>query len=251
MDHVLVGTATGSVTDQGDVGSYLATTYLVQAGAVASGDAFDIGVIATTNGTSAAFADATAARAATVVNLTGTVGNDTLTTGANNDTISGGSGNDVITGGAGGDVLDGGSGNDTYTLVSATDSSLADAATSAVGIDTITLGTGDVINTDLTETLGALGALTSVALAAGSEATGATLTAAIAAAITEVANAAFLIKVTDSSTDSSFDGGFTGYYLAICADTTFSSNDVLIKLSGVSDTTTIAVATGGGIGLGG
>ena len=108
-----------------------------------------------------------------------------------------------------------------------------------------------MINTDLTETLGALGALTSVALAAGSEATGATLTAAIAAAITEVTNAAFLIKVTDSSTDSSFDGGFTGYYLAICADGTFSSNDVLIKLSGVSDTTTIAVATGGGIGLGG
>jgi len=136
-------------------------------------------------------------------------------------------------------------------LASATDSNLADADTSASNIDVISFGTGDVINTDLTELLGASGAMTSVTLPAGTEATGANLTALIAASITEVANTAFLIKVTDSSTDSSFDGGFTGYYLAVCIDTTFSSNDVLIRLSGVSDTTTIAVATGGGIGLGG
>jgi Ca2+-binding RTX toxin-like protein len=260
-NHVQVGTADGAGANVetiaaagtvtiGDTDSFTAATVLVQTGlgVAASADNTDAFDIAIRMGTALTQAEALAI---TKVNLTGTALADTLTTGANADTVTGGSGNDTITGGAGGDVLNGGSGNDTYTLASATDSNLADAATSAVGIDTITLGTGDVINTELTETLGALGAMTSVALAAGSEASGATLTAAIAAAITEVANAAFLIKVTDSSTDSSFDGGFTGYYLAICADTTFSSNDVLIKLSGVSDTTTIAVATGGGIGLGG
>lgn len=41
----------------------------------------------------------------TVVNLTGTVGDDTLSGGRNEDTLSGGSGNDQLTGGSGNDVF--------------------------------------------------------------------------------------------------------------------------------------------------
>jgi Ca2+-binding RTX toxin-like protein len=106
MAHVLVGTATGGVSAIGAVGGYLATTYLVQAGVPATTtDGYDIAIIATSDGTAAAFANAAAAQAATVVNLTGTAGADTLTTGANNDTITGGGGADVITGGAGADTI--------------------------------------------------------------------------------------------------------------------------------------------------
>jgi hypothetical protein len=167
------------------------------------------------------------------------------------DTVYGLAGNDNIDGNNGGDYIDGGAGNDTYTYGAVTDSELLAAATSTSGIDTVVIATGDVINTHLTETLGASGAMTTVTIAAGAEADGTAVTAAIAAALTEVANAAFLIKIVDNSTDTTGDGGFSGYYLVVCADTTFSDNDYLIKLSGVTDSSTIAVATGGGIGLGG
>ena len=69
------------------------------------------------------------------------------------------------------------------------------------------------------------------------------LAAAIAAAITEVANSGFLIRVVDNTTDSSFNGNFSGYYLAVCQDATFSSNDTLIKVVGLADTSTLAVGT--------
>jgi Ca2+-binding RTX toxin-like protein len=105
MDHVLVGTAGGG-TAIGAVGGYLATTYIVQAGVPATDtDGYDIVANVTSNGTTAVFADAAAAQAATVVNLTGTAGNDTLTTGINNDTINGGGGADAITGGLGADTI--------------------------------------------------------------------------------------------------------------------------------------------------
>jgi len=134
MNHVLVGAPSGTSTDQGAVASYLATTYLVQAGAVASGDAFDIAVIATSDGTNPAFANATAAQAATVVNLTGTVGGDTLTTGANADTISGGAGNDSITGGAGADDINvGSSSTDIDRIIQA---ATGDSGTFALGATT-------------------------------------------------------------------------------------------------------------------
>jgi hypothetical protein len=67
-----------------------------------------------------------------VVNLTGTSGNDTLTTGANNDTITAGNGTDAITGGAG---------NDTIILTdtdSAVDTVVFAATAANNGVDTIT-----------------------------------------------------------------------------------------------------------------
>ncbi len=59
----------------------------------------------------------------TVVNLSGTTGNDALTAGVNDDTISSGGGNDTITGGAGADVIDGGIGFDTVSYVDVTSAS--------------------------------------------------------------------------------------------------------------------------------
>ena len=81
------------------------------------------------------------ARAATIVDLTGTSGDDTLAGGANNDTINGGVGNDSITGGLGADTMTGGLGNDTF-IVAAGDSSVTlggsgDAGT-ITGYDVIT-----------------------------------------------------------------------------------------------------------------
>lgn len=92
------------------------------------------------------------------VALSGSSGDDTVTTGGGADTISGGAGNDVINGGAGNDQMYGGAGNDTFhvdglgdtvnegsgegtdTVVAAIDYSLA----SLTNIENLTLsGSGD------------------------------------------------------------------------------------------------------------
>lgn len=57
------------------------------------------------------------AQAATIVDLTGTAGNDILGGGGNADTLKGGAGNDILTGGGGGtDILTGGAGADTFVF---------------------------------------------------------------------------------------------------------------------------------------
>jgi Ca2+-binding RTX toxin-like protein len=48
-------------------------------------------------------------------NVTGSIGDNTITTGAGNDTISGGDGADTLNGGAGEDLIYGGAGNDTLS----------------------------------------------------------------------------------------------------------------------------------------
>jgi hypothetical protein len=57
--------------------------------------------------------------AAKPLNLTGTVGDDTLNGSPLDDVLAGGAGNDTITGGAGNDIIDGGSGHD-VVIVSGT-----------------------------------------------------------------------------------------------------------------------------------
>ena len=79
-------------------------------------DIGDVQFQSTTSLGASAAAATTAAQARTIVDLTGTSGNDTLAGGANNDTITGGAGNDTITGGAGADSISGGDGNDTINL---------------------------------------------------------------------------------------------------------------------------------------
>ena len=53
--------------------------------------------------------------------MTGTDGNDVLTTGSGNDTLYGGLGKDSLNGGAGDDTMYGGAGDDTYEVESIRD----------------------------------------------------------------------------------------------------------------------------------
>ena len=152
MAHILVGTA-NATTAIGTVGAYTATSYLVQAGVPATTtDGYDIVINVTTDGTTAAFANAAAAQAATVVNLTGTAEAETLTTGANNDTITGGSGADAITGGLGSDTIiltEGVAAQDTIvtTIGVAQTTALADVITG------FTAGVGgDILQIDISDT---------------------------------------------------------------------------------------------------
>ncbi|NKN10771.1 metal-binding protein [Rhizobium laguerreae] len=81
-------------------------------------------------------------------NVTGSSGDDTLTTGAGNDIISGGDGADTLNGGAGNDHLHGGSGNDTLNGSAGNDQIFGDGGNDVIkggaGNDTIT--DGDVGN---------------------------------------------------------------------------------------------------------
>jgi hypothetical protein len=146
--HVLVGTANGTTT-LGATGTYLATTYIVQAGApgtVDGTDGYEIVINVTTDGTTAAFAAAANARAATQIDVSGTGGIDTIVGGANADIIrglagadaqlEGVAGADTIIGGEGADVIVGGAGLDTIDLTETT------AATDAVHLGrTVLAGT--------------------------------------------------------------------------------------------------------------
>jgi len=171
--------------------------------------------------------------------LSGGVNTDTIDGGNGNDSLSGGDGVDQLTGGVGADTISGGASADLIVFTAATDSNLANAATDATGLDLVSWATGDLLRTNLVETIGAAGVQT-ITLAAGAQSTGATLTAAIAAALTEVANDVYLIKVVDNTTG----GLFGGYYYIACIDTTFSSNDFIVRMTGVADTTTIALSGG-------
>ena len=53
-------------------------------------------------------------------NVTGSNGDNTITTGAGNDTISGGDGADTLSGGAGNDTINGGAGTTSSRAVQAT-----------------------------------------------------------------------------------------------------------------------------------
>lgn len=287
--HVAVGTATGTKTDQGEVGSFLATVYLAQAGAVAAGDIFDIAVnvfsTAVGGAGTAAFADAAAAQARTQVNLTGTVGDDTLVTGALSDTIDGGAGNDAITGGAGSDSLTGGAGNDVFNFA-ASSSTLtiggsADAGT-IVGFDVITdfrLGTAALVaesidfsgvteavlantagvnGTDSTLTIGG-NAVKSHAITGGIATFDDADTYAAALTLTSTAHLAAVVQylqandLGDAGATLAFTVG-TDTYLFMQGDNGgTNSADLLIKLTGVSGTSISATnaTTAGLIDIGG
>ena len=157
---------------------------------------------------------------------------------ADTDVINGGAGVDTITGGAGADTIGGGAGADVLVFAN------TDSVSTTSAFDTVTVGTGDIF--DFTSAITAVtGSGTAVTVAAGSAGTAtsmATLNTAIAAAITEVAGTAFLITVTDSGTGNAL----SGLFLAVCLDTTYSTNDILIKLVGtnVSADDTIAISGG-------
>jgi Ca2+-binding RTX toxin-like protein len=253
--HVLVGTA-GATQTVGDPDSFLARTVLVQFGNPATtSDAFDIVVDASLDAGNTAIGNLAAVQAVVSVNLTGSAAADTLTMGAMGDTVAGGAGVDTITGNAGADVLDGGTGNDILNYDAQGDSLSVAGGTSptAAGIDTVTVSF-TATNNDTIDLIGfnnasvidatAGGTVQTVAIAAGAESTGTALAAAIEAAITGVASEVTLVKVTDSSTDTSFNGDFDGYYLVANDNTAgIAATDLIIKLVGVTDATTIAVSS--------
>ena len=75
------------------------------------------------------------AQALMQLNLTGTSGDDIISTGALNDVIDGGQGNDTITGGAGADDMNGGAGDDVYQF--AESATVGDRIEDASGYDRI------------------------------------------------------------------------------------------------------------------
>lgn len=77
------------------------------------------------------------ARAHTIVNLSGTSGNDSLVGGVNADTMMGGDGADTILGGAG---------VDTYRYLNAAESTIIDVASPAAGFDTVSVTAGDIFD---------------------------------------------------------------------------------------------------------
>jgi len=169
-----------------------------------------------------------------------------VTGGGGRDTIVGGAGADTITGGTGADDITGGSGADTLIYATTHSGVITGAATTlaGAGIDTVTIGSTDILSFGNTITaVRHSGAAQAVAVGtAGTATTGTTLANAIAAAITEANTEAFLIAVTDSGTGATF----TGTFLVATYDTTFSDNDILIKLVGtnVSADDTLAIASG-------
>lgn len=171
--------------------------------------------------------------------IIGSAGIDQITLGAlaTAATITGGAGADSISTSAATAV-------DKIVLAAYTDSSVVTSAgTNATtsGLDTVTTKVGDTFSfTGITTLLSGATAV-AISIAGGTETTGAALITAIAGGIVEAANTAFLVTITDPNTDSTADGTFAGNYLVVCTDTTFSSNDYIVKLVGA---TTIGVTAG-------
>jgi len=82
--------------------------------------------------------------------INGGAGNDTISGATGDDAINGGAGNDKLNGGAGADVMFGGAGNDSYAVDHAGDVARED---SVAGIDDG--GTGDIVQSSVSFTLGA------------------------------------------------------------------------------------------------
>ena len=145
---VVVGTgAEASVTNVvADAADFLATTYLVARDGDVT-DGFDTAMIVTTDGSTAAFADAAAAQAATAFNVTLGDSGNTVVLGANADTIVGGSGDDIITGLGGADSINGGAGNDTFIITDADDDGTRESYVGGGGdADKIDINTTEAIN---------------------------------------------------------------------------------------------------------
>ena len=230
MTHLAfaAGTSTTATlgSNDGAITSYLAGTLLVQAGAMTANDGFDI-VIRSTN----TLTDQAGFQAAAVINLTGTVGSDSLTGGANNDTISGGNGNDTITGGAGADSMTGGSGADTFVIAA-----LGTTPSSTV-FDTIT---------DYTKTAGtSFDTISAAALILGVQtatagAGVATITSGVAtfnAADTTFAQHLAAVAAAQQATNGAttvWQEGSDTYMFISDGTLAVASTDMLIKLVGVT-----------------
>lgn len=189
------------------------------------------------------------ARALTVLNATGTAGNDTISGGANADTISGGDGADLITGAAGADSLTGGAGADTFVIGSTADTRAAGFAL------TDTTGTNLDIITDFVGNGAAAGDTVQLSTAANVFGAALQFTGATLAAVTTVTlnnqadfafnNAAFNIA-SSASTARIVDVTLTGTGLAANGVTrvlvlvdetganTITTSDTIINMTGIT-----------------
>ncbi|MDH4394119.1 MAG: hypothetical protein QE278_00440, partial [Limnobacter sp.] len=175
--------------------------------------------------------------------LIGGSGDDTLS-GSNlvalGDNIRGGAGKDTLSGNVGSDTLDGGVGNDTlnYSDLTKLQSGIntpTGTTLAAVGIDVVTLGAGDSISLFNPQGMTIYTLINNsmpIAITVGSAnavTTGDMLQTAIANAVTEASNTAFVLSITDNGTGNTFSGS----YLMVNGqdDTLFDGNkDLLVRL---------------------
>ncbi|WP_212384181.1 calcium-binding protein [Bradyrhizobium sp. AUGA SZCCT0158] len=138
-----IGTA-GAVND-GTVGSFTALTGLIELNQATNNDWDNAGDIAVTFASPIGTFNEANFEARLQYNLTGTSGNDTITTGALDDTVNGGAGNDTIVAGSGDDTITGGTGADSMTGGSGADMLIVGSAQSPGTISGSTVIGYDVI----------------------------------------------------------------------------------------------------------
>jgi Ca2+-binding RTX toxin-like protein len=202
-----VGTATGDVND-GTVGSFLATTGLIELNQTTDNDWDDAGDIAVT------FVGSTANKATfesgLQYNLTAATGGSTMTAGGLADTLIGGAGVDIITGGAGADNITAGGGLDV----------LAGGTGADIFVSTAVLATNAVNITDFTTTEDDFdfnGTLLNAAVSTVVATAGATLTAALTAGV----NTVFVINLAANN------GALTAAVAAYLADKSNANADAV------------------------
>ncbi|QKM61977.1 hypothetical protein DCO16_02105 [Polynucleobacter antarcticus] len=187
---------------------------------------------------------------AITINLSGQSEGFTITGSANADTITGGSGADSINGGAGADSITGGTGSDAFVF-----SSGASGQTDVLA-DTITdytvgaLNTGDVIDFSQTLTVGGNANAATATQALINTSTGVATFASLSGATLADALSDITTRFT-AATDTAGEFAFfkvnsTGNYFLFISDGVagVGGNDVLIKLTGVTAITTIALNSG-------
>jgi VCBS repeat-containing protein len=169
--------------------------------------------------------------------LLGGDGNDVLNGGAGADTLTGGIGNDILIGGADVDTLTGGSGIDTFRFT-AGDSGAPSASNFDIITDWAAGGTQDIID------------YTNASITAMANGTGGL---AIGSAGLVTSGASSLADFVDKAADSGTSGAAAIYvsggdsYLFISGNSgnnSPQSSDLLIKLSGVSAISGLAITSG-------
>lgn len=166
----------------------------------------------------------------------GTAGDDSIDTSAAGnqvDYIFGGAGNDTLKGGAGADVLDGGAGIDTYVL---------DDGDSVIDrFDTVTVTHGDIIRGVGLFPLGPVLPVAGTQVLTDLVTHGDLATALAEAIGLPFFNKTFLVHITDDQVTAGTD--YSGYYLiseSYGSVNAVDSNDVVVKLVGVTGTSSIA-----------
>lgn len=200
-----------------------------------NGSWFGIGGVAFVNYGSGLGTDS-AAQNQTIVDLTGTSGNDSISGGINNDTLNGAGGddtllgnlgNDTIMGGAGIDAITGGGGENIYLYgATITDSNISTTSTAAAGFDTVTVGEGDVFDFD------SYVAYTQGAFKDAGVAMAGTGTAVLAQLTTAFISGVHSTALDVEASLIQFNGGQQFLVIDVNADNAITASDQVILLMG-------------------